>query len=308
MIELDHVTKLYGTVVGVNDLDIRLGPGAWGLLGPNGAGKTTLLSLLAGHASPTMGRVRVFGADPRREPDVLRRIGFCLDVDLRLPDVSALDWVTACTGLYGVPRAEARARARDALDRLGLGDRANEPSSGFSKGMRQRVNLAQAVAHDPDLLVLDEPFNGLDPVVRRLLLDFLREWVAAGRSLVVSSHVLHEVQAIADRYLLVARGRLLATGSADEIGTVLSDLPAEVRVVCDRPRVFAARVATLPDVHEIALAGGEVRVRTAGVRALCERLPAWIREDGLVVHELEVPDHSLDELFGRLVRRHRGED
>ena len=308
MIEFDHVTKLYGTVIGLNDLDVRLDPGAWGLLGPNGAGKTTFLSLLAGHASATLGRVRLYGAEPRRDPDVLRRVGFCPDIDVRLPDVSALAWVTYNTGLYGFDRAESQARAAAALERMGLADRMHEPTAGFSKGMRQRVNLAQAVAHDPELLVLDEPFNGLDPVVRHSLIDFLRAWVAGGRSLVVASHVLHEVQAVADRYLLVARGRLLAAGSADEMAAILSDLPTEVRIACDRPRALAARVASLPHVQEVGVVDSEVRVRTSRVSGLYELLPVWIREEEIVVSELDVSEHSLEELFTRLVRRHRGEE
>ena len=186
MISLRGVTKLYGTVIGVNDVSVDLGAGAYGLLGPNGAGKTTFLGLVTGQLRPSMGKVRVFGERPFFNPRVLRRIGLCPASDITERAMSARDWVRYLVRLSGFTPAAAALRADRTLEQVGLGEAARRPLSTLSKGMRQRAKLAGAIAHDPDLLVLDEPFDGLDPVARHELVSLVRRW-ARSRSLLVAS-------------------------------------------------------------------------------------------------------------------------
>ena len=200
MIALEHVTKLYGSVIGVNDVTVDLAAGAHGLLGPNGAGKTTFLGLVTGQLRPTLGSVRVFGEPAFGNPRVLRRIGYCPAADLLDRTATPFDWVRYLVRLSGFAAPEAGRRAERALEQVGLTAAARRPVTTLSKGMRQRAKLAGAIAHDPDLLVLDEPFNGLDPVARHDLVALVRGW-ATTRSLIVASHLLHEVESLQAAHL-----------------------------------------------------------------------------------------------------------
>ena len=177
MIHFEEVTKLYGSVIGVNDINLSLAPGSYGLLGPNGSGKTTLLNLITGQLKATQGRVRIFGVSPLLENHVLHRIGFCPAVDLLLTDVTGFDWVRYLVELQGFDQQEAADRTNEALDVVALGEARHRPIGGYSRGMKQRCKLAQAIVHDPDLLILDEPFTGVDPVGRHNLSEIFSEWV-----------------------------------------------------------------------------------------------------------------------------------
>ncbi len=203
MIQLQHATLLYGTVIGVNDFHIELPTGAYALVGPNGAGKSTLIGLLTGAMRPTLGSVRVFGEDPYRSPKVTQRIGLCPASDLLVQGTTARQWLQLQLALSGWNSRAASKRAAEVLEAVGLQEAMDRPIHGYSLGMRQRCKLAQAVAHDPDLLILDEPFNGLDPVGRHHMGKFLKDWAASGRSLLLASHVLHEVEKITSSFLLI---------------------------------------------------------------------------------------------------------
>ncbi len=206
MIQLEGVTKLYGTVMGVNDINLSLAPGAYGLVGPNGSGKTTLLNLITGQLRPTMGSVRVLGYSPWNRDSLLRMIGLCPAVDVLYGNVTALDWVTYLVELHGFSRHEARRRATQSLADVGMSGAMNRTMGTYSLGMRQRTKLAQAFAHDPSLLILDEPFNGLDPIGRHDMTEVLKKWVRGGRSLILASHILHEVEAVSPAFLLIRGG------------------------------------------------------------------------------------------------------
>jgi len=309
MIELRHATKLYGSVIGVNDVSVRLEAGAFGLLGPNGSGKTTLLHLITGQLTPTLGSVEVFDRDPWNDPEVLRRIGFCPAADVPYTDVGALEWVAHLMRLHGYSRGEARRRAEAALDRVGIADAMRRAMGTYSRGMRQRAKLAQAFAHDPELLILDEPFNGLDPIGRHDMTVRIREWIAAGKCLVIASHVLHEVEAVADSFLLICGGRLLASGVAEEVRALLADLPHEIRIRCDDPRALARRIidASVADGVRFEEEGAVLVVATRSPLALYESLPAWQEEGQFGLREVRSPDDSLQNLFDSLLRIHRGE-
>jgi ABC-2 type transport system ATP-binding protein len=314
VLALEHVTKVFGTVIGVNDVTVELGPGAHGLLGPNGAGKTTLLGLVTGQLRPTMGRVRVFGERPFGHPEVLRRIGFCPAADLTERRATPRQWVRYLLRLGGFGGRTADALADGALDRVGLGEATDRPLGTLSKGMRQRAKLAGAMAHDPDLLVLDEPFDGLDPVARHDLVRLVSRWATAGqgdagrsRTLIVASHLLHEVESLDAGLAVILGGRLVASGTAAEIRSMVDAMPSEVRIRCTAPRRLATAICDVAGAESVRFEGDDVLVvATRQPLALAERIGRAAVDDGLVVGEMAAADRSLEGIFGRLVRLHRG--
>jgi ABC-2 type transport system ATP-binding protein len=311
MIEFSGVTKLYGTVIGVNDLTISLTSGAHGLLGPNGAGKTTFLNLLTDQLKPTMGQVRVFGADPRRQWDLFRRIGVCPGDEALYSNVSGYDWVRYIVELHGFTATTAATRAVNALTRVGMRDAMLRPIGGYSRGMRQRTKIAQAIAHDPELLVLDEPFNGLDPLGRRQVSELLDNWVSQGGCLLVASHLLHEVEMISPSFLLICGGRLLASGTAEEVSQLLADVPNQIRIRCDRPAELAHRLIAEQLVHgvEFSVEFNGQSTLTASTRRplpLYNRLPELVRQGEFAIYELQSSTESLQALFNSLMSAHRG--
>ncbi len=309
MIRLQSVTKLYGTVIGVNDISLSLTPGAYGLVGPNGAGKTTLLNLVTGQLRPTMGQSRVFGNPPWNRDQLLRRIGLCPSVDVLYPNVSARAWVQYLVQLHGFSRREARRRAESALDRVGLHDTMDRPLGTYSLGMRQRAKLAQAFAHDPELLILDEPFNGLDPIGRHAMTELLRHWIRDGCSLILASHILHEVEAISPSFLLIQGGRLLASGEADEVRKLLAEIPNEIRIHCDKPRRLAKQLieSELAESVRLDQDGAVLVVATRNPLAIYHELPGWLEQFDIHVEQLRSTDESLQSLFTSLMHMHRGE-
>ena len=203
IVELRNVTRLYGMVIGVNDITLTLPSGAYGLLGPNGAGKTTLLNLMTGQLSPTLGTVRMLGHSPRNNAKYLSRIGYLPGIEGLYANVSAIQWVSYLVELQGFRRNEARTIAERALERVGMTEHMHRNIADYSRGMRQRTRLAQAIAHRPELLILDEPFNGLDPIARHQMAELLRGWIAEGHSLILASHVLHEIESVTRSFLLI---------------------------------------------------------------------------------------------------------
>lgn len=307
MISLEHVTKLYGPVIGVNDVSFSLDGGAFGLLGPNGSGKSTLLNLVTGQLRPTLGSVRVLDCNPARNLRVLRRIGYCPEQDLLYANVPGFDWVSYLLQLHGFGSRQASVRAVQVLEQVGLGPAMYRRMSTYSRGMRQRAKLAQAIAHDPELLILDEPLNGLDPIGRHEITEMLRAWIASGRGLLMASHILHEVEAITQSFLLICNGRLLASGSADEVHALLADVPSEIHIECDRAADLARRLIAEGAVESVKLSGDDLLVGTRSPAALYARLPEWISSSGVRVRQLRSTDDSLQALFDSLLRIHRGE-
>lgn len=307
MIQLNSVTKLYGTVIGVNDMTLDLPAGAYGLLGPNGSGKTTLLSLLTGQLVPTIGSVQVFGQSPRNNAELFRRLGYCPGSEGLYANVSGLEWVRYLCQLQGLKSADARRAAEAALATVGMTAAMQRPIASYSRGMRQRVKLAQAIAHDPDLLILDEPFNGLDPIGRHEMGELLREWIAGGKCLLLASHLLYEVESITDRFLLINGGRLLASGTAAEVHALLVDAPNEITLRTSHPH----RLASLLVEHEVTdslhVSDHCVVLSTKHPGQLYEQLPQWLAEEKIAITEMHSADESLQALFDSLLKIHRGE-
>jgi ABC-2 type transport system ATP-binding protein len=307
LIELNHVTRLYGIVIGVNDITLDLPEGAHGLLGPNGAGKTTLLNLITGQLRPTIGDVRVLGQSPRGNPELFRRIGYLPGTEGMYADVSALEWVTYLTRIQGYSASEATRLAEQALERVRLTEHMHRKISAFSRGMRQRTRLAQAIAHEPDFLILDEPFSGLDPIARHTMTTLLQDWIERKRSLLISSHVLHEIESLTRSFLLISGGRLLASGSTDEIGSLLSNMPSEVRLKVQSPRQLAAELLQGGLAETISIEGErDLRLTTVSAGRLSEFLGQAISEGRYLITEMRSTEDSLQDVFNSLMKLHRG--
>ena len=308
MIQLSNVTKLYGSVIGVNDITLQVPSGAHGLLGPNGSGKSTLLNLITGQLRPTLGEVRTLEHRPWNSRDLLRRIGVCPEQDVLYPNVTAFDWVTYLLKLHGFGRKQAAEAAERTLAEVGMEHAMYRPMGGYSRGMRQRTKIAQTLAHDPDLLILDEPFNGLDPIGRHLMIELFQGLVARGKGLLLASHVLHEVESITSSFLLICGGRLLASGSADEIHALLDDVPDEIRIRCNKPSHLARRLLETDTVAALRLSddGQSLVVSTRSPATVYAKLPEWIAETDIQIDDFRSSGESLQSLFDSLMRIHRG--
>ena len=311
VVQLVGVSKWFGDTVALSDVSVDVGPGVTGLLGHNGAGKSTALQLLAGATRPSQGTVRVLGTDPHRDPQVHRGLGVVADGEGTWAHASARSQVAFLARQRGVRDPERAAAA--ALDRVGLTAAADRRVGGYSKGMRQRVKLAQALVHDPQVLLLDEPLNGLDPAQRRADVDLVTALGAEGRTVLVSSHVLAEVERMADRVLVVVNGRLVAEGEPAGIRDLLVDRPRTVRLEGVRVSELAGAllaqglvdsVRRSPDGPDGRSRGVVVEAPRAG--ALAEAIPAVARATGTTLHRLEPVGEDLESTFAHLVRAARG--
>ena len=303
VIAAEGVSKWYGQVIGLNDVSVSISPGISGLLGPNGAGKSTLLKLVTGQLKPSQGFVQVFGDPIWGNPGAYRRIGYCPDHDAFYERMTGRDWLTGLLGLSGLEGERAARAAEHALDTVGLAAVADRKIGGYSKGMRQRIKLAQAIAHDPELLVLDEPLAGLDPLGRRRVIDVIKTWGRDGRSVVVSSHVLHEIELMTSNILLLNNGRILAEGNVHRIRDLIDEHPHTVRIAADDPRRLARHLLGYSHVIAMQLQEGAVIAQTNRPDAFYAELTALAagREAG-AVREVTSPDDNLQAVFSYLVR------
>ncbi len=305
VIEVRGVSRWYGDVIGVNDVSLEVGSGITGLLGPNGAGKSTLLRLVTGQLQPSQGTVSVFGEPIWSRQHLFRRIGFCPDQDSFYESMSGLEFVRTLAQLSGIPRAEARARAERALDQVKLSpDAWRRKIGGYSKGMRQRTKLAQALVHDPELLVLDEPLAGMDPIARRDTIDLIRDVAAQGRTVLISSHILHEVEILTRRIVIVHHGRVLATGDISQIRDLIDNHPHHVSILCSDPRRLGSALLACEDVVSVSLdpGSGALTVETSRPDAFYGRVGDLVVDAGIRVQRLSSLDDNLQAVFSYLVK------
>jgi len=300
----EQVSKWYGPVIGVNKVTLELRPGITGLVGSNGAGKTTLLRLATGQLRPDLGQVSVRGIDAW-SVEAKRRVGYCPDADAFYEEMTGRQFVEAMTRLFGYPRREAVRRAGAALEAVDMNGRAERRLRGYSKGMRQRIKLAQALAHDPELLVLDEPMSGIDPVGRQEFVALFRRLAEQGKCLIVSSHELEELEKLTDHVAIMARGRIAAIGTLAEIRELLDDHPFSIFVECavsDDRRTLAKAILDLPDVAGVEMedAGGIV-IRARNPRRFFKEFAGVVLEENLDVRRLETLDDSAQAILGYLL-------
>lgn len=300
---LEGASKWYGDVIGVNQIGLTFGPGVTGLLGPNGAGKSTLMKLVTGQLKPGSGTVRVRGMDPCRDAGAFRELGYCPDTDSFYEDMSGLEFVTVMGRLTGYGAAEARQRASRALDRAGLTDARHRRIRGYSKGMRQRTKLAAALVHDPPIVLLDEPLNGLDPVGRRQMLQIFREMGAEGRTVIVSSHILHEIENLTTRIALLHHGRMLAEGDIAGIRELIENQPLTLQLDTPDARAMAKLLVAIEGVSSVTLPDtGGVVARTARPELLYETVQEAAAAGRVEVAALTALDDNLDAVFQYLVK------
>jgi ABC-2 type transport system ATP-binding protein len=302
----DRVSKWYGPVLGVNQVTLELRGGITGLVGANGAGKTTLLRLATGQLRPDIGTVRVLGHDAwDRAGKSL--VGYCPDVDAFYEEMSGRQFVHAMARLCGYDGAEAKRRTSEALELVRMTERCDRPIAGYSKGMRQRVKMAQALINNPRLLILDEPLSGIDPVGRQEFVALFRELEARGKCLLVSSHELDELEKLTDHVAVMARGRIAAVGTLTQIRDLLDDQPLSVRLECDQPRRLAAALMVLVNVVGVDLPEeGGVVVRARNPRQFFRELTTLVLEEGHDVRHVETLDDSAEAVLGYLLGGRRG--
>ena len=303
IVAAEHLSKWYGQVIGLNDVTLTVPAGITGLLGPNGAGKSTFMKLITGQLTPSKGSLTVLGEPIWRNPALYQRIGFCPEQDAFYDRMTGLEWVAALVGLNGVGAPRALELARRALDLVELTDAAGKKIGAYSKGMRQRVKLAQALAHEPELLVLDEPLAGMDPLARRKTIRLVKDCARSGRSVLVSSHVLHEIEAMTSNILLINQGRILAEGNIHQIRGLIDEHPHTVHIRADQPRALAREFLAAADVLSLTFEDNALVVQTARPDVFYARLTAIAAGgDCGAIHEVTSPDDNLQAVFRYLVK------
>jgi len=293
------LSKWFGQKVAVSEVSCSFGPGVTGLLGPNGAGKTTLLRVLAGLLSPSAGKATILGRTPKRQHGVYRHVGFVPEDEAVYNHMSARRFVEWSAALSRVD--DAGAAAQQVLETVQLTEAADRSLSGFSKGMRQRAKVAAALVHDPTVLILDEPLNGTDPVQRARLIEILVQLGREGKTIIVSSHVLAEVERMATRVVAIVNGRLAAAGSVAALRDAMSDTPRLIRIDTDRPRELARRLLVGNWVEAVRIDPAGVEIRTSDAGALGLDIAVAARETDSVVTAVSAEDDSLESVFRYLV-------
>jgi ABC-2 type transport system ATP-binding protein len=303
VLEFTRASRWYGAVIALNDVTTQVPPGVTGLLGPNGAGKSTFLKLAAGQLRPSQGEVKLLGLPAWGSPEVFHRVGLCPEPDSFWENLTGFAFLATLLRLTGFDEAECRERATRALHEVALLDAKDRKIGGYSRGMRQRVKLAQAIAHDPEVLLLDEPVTGMDPVNRRRVIDLVKRMGREGKTVVVSSHILYEVEAMTKRVLLVHNGRILAEGDVREIRDLLDEHPHTVALRAREPRKLAAAVVGWPSVVSVRLGpeGEWLTVETTRPDEFYGGLHTAALESGVV--EMHSPDENLESVFRYLVAR-----
>jgi ABC-2 type transport system ATP-binding protein len=303
----EHVSKWYGTVLALNQVTLELTGGITGLVGANGAGKSTLLRMANGQLKPTMGRVTVRGVDAW-DWRARRMVGYCPDIDAFYEDLSGRRFVWVMARLCGYTRSESTRRTEAVLERVGMADRADRKLRGYSKGMRQRIKLAQALLHDPELLILDEPLSGIDPIGRQELLELFQSLAAQGKCLLISSHELEALEKLTNHVAIMARGRIAAVGTLQQIRDLLDDYPLSVRIDVANPREVARLLLAMSEVLAVDVSpklpgepGEAVVVKARNPKRFFELFGRLVVEHNLEVRRLEPLDESAHAILGYLL-------
>jgi ABC-2 type transport system ATP-binding protein len=302
-IVFESVSKFYGEVLGVNRIQLEIAPGITSLVGPNGSGKTTLMNLMTGLLRPTTGTISVLGVSPNDPEQLFDHVGYCSQFDSFPRAATAREFVQFYLRVHGYSRQKTAEMAEQALERVSMMEAADRKISGFSKGMRQRVRLAQSIAHDPTVLVLDEPLNGLDPMARAEIIILFRALADAGMHLIISSHILHEVDMMSDSVILLQNGYIVAEGEVHGVRDEIGDHPIQILVRCDRPQVLAARLFEHDHVVEARVNedGRGLFVKTRRIDDLYILLNSVVVEQGLSVESVSPVDDDLNAIYQYLI-------
>ena len=304
MITLERASRWYGQVIGINDVSCQIQPGITALLGPNGAGKSTLMKLVTGQLRPTTGRVMVLNEPPFANPNVFRRLGYCPESEASYDDMTGREMVTMLAHMAGLPPATLNARVADVIELVGMTYAADRKIGGYSKGMRQRIKIAQGIVHDPDVLLLDEPLNGLDPVARREVTTLLHSLAEKGKCVVVSSHILYEVEQMTQNILLMHLGRLMAQGDIYHIRSLIDSHPHRIAITSEHVRPLAQRLLNLPYILSARFDSyneRQLEIETRMPEQFYSQFPDIVLEHGFVIERFDSPDNNLESIFKYLV-------
>jgi ABC-2 type transport system ATP-binding protein len=302
-ITFSNVSRFYGEVLGINNVSLSIPPGITSLVGPNGSGKTTLMNLMTGLLRPTQGEIRVLGIAPDHPEKLCRIVGYCAQYDAFPKGLTGYQFIYSYLRVFGMSHAECDQRTLSALQLVGLSDAAHRTVAAYSKGMRQRIKLAQAIAHDPQVVVLDEPLNGLDPLARSEAIALFRQWGEQGRHVIVSSHILHEVDQISDQVILLSQGYVVAEGQIQGVRSEVKDQPMQILVRCDRPAMLAARLFQQDHVVEakIHADGKGLLLRTKDADSFYLLLNRVILDSGLEVESVAPADDDVNSVYQYLI-------
>ncbi|RLE03500.1 MAG: hypothetical protein DRJ11_03985 [Candidatus Aminicenantes bacterium] len=303
VVQTEKLSKYYGNVLGLSDVSVTIEPGVVGLLGPNGAGKSTFLKLITGQLKPSLGEVKVFGQPVWNNPHIFHQIGYCPEIDAFFPDLSGWQFLKEMLRLHHFPEEEARRRAEEVLKFLHLFGDKDRLIRSYSRGMRQRLKIAQAIAHEPQLIILDEPLNGLDPLGRRKVIRLIRRLGEKGQTVIVSSHVLPEIEAMTKRIILIHQGKIFAEGNIHYIRDLIDTHPHIISIKCDRVRELAAALVKEPEVIKIFFTPDpqEIQVETQQRDIFFDRLQQLILQLDLQVEAITSPDDNLQAVFDYLI-------
>jgi ABC-2 type transport system ATP-binding protein len=308
LVVFSNVSRFYGEVLGINKVSLGIPPGITSLVGPNGSGKTTLMNLMTGLIHPTQGEIRVLGVAPDDPEKLCRIVGYCAQFDAFPKGISGYQFIYSYLRMYGFSNQECEKRTQSSLQLVGLTEAANRPVAAYSKGMRQRVKLAQSIAHDPKVIVLDEPLNGLDPLARAEAIALFRKWGDEGRHVLVSSHILHEVDRISDQVILLSHGYVVAEGEIQGVRSEVKEQPMQILVLCDRPHLLASRLFEQDHVVEAKLAGDHkgLLLRTTDADNFYLLLNRVILDSGLVVESVAPADDDVNSVYQYLIGGNEG--
>jgi ABC-2 type transport system ATP-binding protein len=303
VIEARNLSKWYGNVLGLSDVTLGIEPGITGLLGPNGAGKSTFMKLLTGQLKPNIGGVSVFDRPVWNASSLFSKIGFCPEADAFYEEISGYEFVAGLLSFHGFGKSEIRERTARALDIVDLTADKDRRIRGYSRGMRQRIKFAQAIAHDPEIIILDEPLSGLDPLGKRKLIRLIKDYRDQGRTILVSSHVLPEIEAMTSRIILIHQGKILAQGDIHYIRDLIETHPHVISIKCGDPRRLAAGFVNEPYVLKLDFGpdGSSLVVETHKRDVFFRRLNETLLDAGIRVDEITSPDDNLQAVFDYLV-------
>ena len=302
LIEAHELSKWFGEVVAVNNLNLSIKPGITGLLGPNGAGKSTFIKLALGLYAPSRGSIKLFGEKPRNNIGVMRQVSYCPETDYFFENSTGYEFVFWLNRYWGMNRKKAHEAAYNALEMARMTERMHDAISSYSKGMRQRIKIAQALASAPKLLFLDEPMNGLDPRGREEMVMLIQSLADAGLSVIVSSHILYEIERITDNIVLIYRGNLLAQGQLSEIRRLIDQYPHSIRVTTGNPRGLSEPFTALPEVTGLEFENDAFTIHTRELNSCYELLNQMACEDASRIQGISCSDDNLQAIFDYLTR------
>ncbi len=303
MITFANVSRFYGEVLGINNVSLAIPPGVTSLVGPNGSGKTTLMNLMAGLIHPSQGEIRVLGIPPEEPERLCRAVGYCAQFDAYPKGLTGYQFIYSFLRMFGFSHEDSDRRTLESLETVGLVEARNRPVAAYSKGMRQRAKLAQATAHDPQVVILDEPLNGLDPLARAEAIALFEKWGKMGRHVIVSSHILHEVDRISDQVILLSQGYVVAEGQIQSVRGEVKDQPMQILVRCDQPGQLAAQLFAQGKVVECKLHtdGRGLLLRTTDADAFYLLLNRIVMDTGLVIESIAPADDDVNSVYQYLI-------